>query len=193
MKKIIVVVAIIAVVILGRFVLLSQTASRTPQKPVPVISVMDILHASDLAQGIKQAVENNDDAAINQWLAKAVDVAKAAELGQDDIDYLQSRQAKEYVKFTARRALFNDAFEQRFYALEGIDDLKETYPEARDLFGNADNLIKKRDAIIESIAVTLAGGGEPTEQDRQQAREMWQQRYTEPTPAAVESTNPDRQ
>lgn len=139
---------------------------------------MELLHASDLQAGVKQAVENNDYAAIDGWIAQAVDVGKAASLSQQDLDYLHSTHAREYVIFNAKRQLFNQEFEQRYYALDDIASLKTKYPEAKDLFPRAEALLAKRDAIIRQIAETLSGETPPSEAALKEAETQWQAQAT---------------
>ena len=99
----------------------------------------------------------------------------AANLAAADLDYLRSRAAKDYVVFNAKRQLFNEEFETHYYALESIDSLKAKYPEAQDLFARADALLEKRDAIIQQIAVTIAGNDAPSDAVLKEAREQWLQ------------------
>ncbi len=180
MKRIALVgVLILAIAVVGWFGWLSKDAAT--DEGVPVITVMDILHASDLQEGVKQGVLDEDPDKIEYWLEKAREVAHEAHLPQSDLDYLNSRQAKEYVKFNAKRALFNDEFEQRFYALEGIEELKPKYPEAKDLFPNAERLLEKRDQIVLNIATTLSDGAKPSEAEIKKAKSMWMERYQEQT------------
>ncbi|WP_137167307.1 hypothetical protein [Salinimonas lutimaris] len=178
MKKLLIALGAIIVVTAGYLAWLSHdSASDTSQAPAPVITTDDILNASDLADGVKQAVANGNENAIDEWLAKGQDVAEQAGLSERDIQYLTSDKARDYVTFNAKRALFNEAFEQRFVALQPIDDLKTQYPEAKSFFSHADKLIKKRDQIIRQIAQTLAQGNDVSAEDKQAARQLWQQRY----------------
>lgn len=175
MKKIALVIAPVLLIVAGYLVYLSSE-SAVPEE-VPVITVMDILHASDLAEGVKIAVEQGDDAAVSNWLAKAREVAEAAQLSESDMAYLASPKAREYITFNAKRKLFNEAFEDRYLALEDMGNLKETYPEAVDLFPKAEALLIKRDAIISQIALTLSNGQPPKESDIAAAKSLWKQRY----------------
>ena len=131
---------------------------------LPVISRQDILDASDLLDGVKQALAQDDEDMIDEWLSKAVDVAKSAKLPKQDISYLQSDMAKDYVIFHAKRSLFNDAVEQAYYALTSIDDIKTQYPE-------------ERNNILEQIASELANGEQLTDNHRDTARQQWIQRF----------------
>ncbi|GGW76437.1 hypothetical protein [Alteromonas halophila] len=178
MKKILIIFLVVGIAIGGRLLYLSQQPSESQTAP-PVITVMDILHASDFQAGIKKAVKESNDSALKSWMDKAQHVGSEAGLSDEDLDWLKSEQARDYAVFNAKRALFNEAFEKRFVALEGIEDVKNAYPEAKNLFPKADSLIEKRDKIIYSIAQTLAEGNTPTEQDLADARDVWQQRYAD--------------
>jgi len=184
-KKALVVLSVVVVAIAGWFVFLSVDADNRDQaaSAVPVITVMEILHASDLQVGIKQAVKQNNDAQIDYWLEQANEVAEAASLSEDDLEYLNSKAAKDYVVFNAKRQLFNEEFEQHYYALEKIDGLKQKYPEAKDLFARADALLEKRDAIIEQIAIAIAGDDSPSDAVMKEAKQQWL------TQAKASSTN----
>ena len=175
MKKAGLLIGLVAVCVIGYFIYLSDTSSES--ETVPVITVMDILHATDLQAGIKQAVIENDSEALATWMEKAAHVGEQAGLAANDMAYLNSQRAIDYVKFNAKRSLFNDEFEKRYYALEEIDSLKNAYPEAKDLFPKVDALIEKRDQIILQIADTFSPGQSPTEAELDEARTLWQQRY----------------
>lgn len=185
MKGVIAVLVVVALAVAGRFIYLSQSSSSEENTQVPVITVMEILHATDLQAGIKRAVSENDNQAIDDWLDKARNVGEQAALSKSDMAYLSSGQAREYVIFNAKRALFNEKFETRYLNLRGIDDLKQAYPEAKDLFPRAETLLQKRNDIIERIAQTLAGGDAPDEEHIREAQAMWKARYREQQQSAL--------
>lgn len=173
MKKALVVLTLCAVLLIGWFSYLSNDAVDSDAASVPVITVMEILHASDLQAVVKEAVKTNNTEAIDTWVKEAIRVAKAASLPKDDIRYLSSPQAHDYLIFNAKRQLFNDAFEARYYALEDIDDLKTLYPEAYDLFERAEQLVEKRDAIIFQIAAALSNSDTPDDAALAEAKKQW--------------------
>lgn len=149
---------------------------------VPVISRQDILGASDLVAGVKLAVKQQDSAALRQWLEKATALAIEAGLPEEDIHYLQSDMALNYLEFHAKRTLFQDAVEQAYYALYDIEPLKIEYPEAQDLFAKTDKLIADRDQIIQQIASELAQGAKPDDPSLEAARQLWKQRFAPTKP-----------
>ncbi|MFD3305730.1 hypothetical protein [Alteromonas macleodii] len=175
MKKALVVLAIIVAATFSWLAYLSLDADKRDQDAaqVPLITVMEILHASDLQEGVKQAVKDGNIEIVDSWMVQAREVGQAANLSSEDMDYLNSETAKDYVVFNAKRQLYNEAFEARYYALEEVETLKEQYPEAKDLFARTDALIEKRDAIIQQIAVAISGSEQPDEAALKEAREQW--------------------
>lgn len=91
------------------------------------------------------------------------------------MDYLKSETAKDYVVFNAKRQLYNEAFEARYYSLEEVESLKQQYPEAKDLFPRTDALIEKRDAIIEQMAKTLSGSNTVDDVSLNKAKQQWRE------------------
>lgn len=175
MKKALVVLVVIIIAAYSWLTYLSLDADKRDQDAaqVPLITVMEILHASDLQQGVKQAVKDGNIDAVDSWMAEAREVGQAANLSSEDMDYLNSETAKDYVVFNAKRQLYNEAFEARYYALEDVESLKAQYPEAKDLFPRTDALIKKRDDIIQQIAVAISGNEQPDEAALEEARKQW--------------------
>ena len=172
-----VIVALVILIAIGTTLWLSdqgQIENPVSQaQELPVISRQQILTATDLVDGVKQALQEHDEKAISQWLDKALAVAKEADMSQEDINYIDSEMAKNFVIFQAQRSMFNDAVEQAYYDLLNIEDIKADFPQAQDLFDSADKLIAERDKLIEQIAAELSTGDAPTDADRQAARQQW--------------------
>ena len=164
-----------------------DVAETLESSQIPVISRDDILHATDLANGVKLAVAQNDSNAIDDWLDKAIDLALAAKLSKEDIDYLHSERAKKYVIFNAKRDLFSDAVEQAYYEVMDIDSIKAQYPEALSLFADADKLIADRNKLIQKIAVELANGEQVNDKILLEAQQHWKQRFAVTPPTETSS------
>ncbi|MDO6560950.1 hypothetical protein [Paraglaciecola chathamensis] len=178
-----VIIALVVLVVIGATLWLSNQGrvenpvSQTQE--LPVISRQQILTATDLVEGVKQGLQQDDDQAIDTWMSKAASVAREANIAKEDIDYIKSDAALDYVIFQAKRSQFNDAVEQAYYELKGIDAIKAAYPQAKDLYASADKLIAERDTLIEQIATEIADGNTPTNAERQSARQQWLKRYNE--------------
>ncbi len=108
MKKALVVLAIIVAATFSWFAYLSLDADKRDQDAaqVPLITVMEILHASDLQEGVKQAVKDRNIEVVDSWMVQAREVGQAANLSSEDMDYLNSETAKDYVVFNAKRQLY---------------------------------------------------------------------------------------
>lgn len=178
-----VIVALVIVIAIGAALWFSNPDPQQPKisdEPVsvlPVITREQILSASDLVEGVKQALLQSDEEAIEEWLDKALAVAKEAGMPSEDIDYINSDAAKDYVIFQAERSQFNDAIEKAYYELLDIETIKTEYPQAKDLFPNADKLIAERDKLLEQIATEMASDSTPTDADRLAARQQWLTRH----------------
>lgn len=182
MNKVLIFIVVVVAIFIGRFAYLANQTDNSELQlsdnshSSAQITVMDILNASDLREGIKQSVQENDDAMFGLWLEKAYEVAAVAGLSHEDQDYLRSAHCHNFLRFTAQRDLFNEEFERRYYLLEPVDDLFDTYPQAKDLFDNAKSLIKKRNTLIFAIAVELTGTDQPSAQQVEQAKQLWIER-----------------
>jgi hypothetical protein len=153
-----------------------------PQNFQPAISRHDILTATDLVAGIKLAVSNNDQNAIESWINKGVELAEAAKLNEEDIQYLQSDLAKNFLIFQAKRELFNDEIQSAYYKIEDISSIKAQYPEAQDLFVKVDKLIKDRNDIIQKVALEMADGKPVNDVLLKAAAENWKQQFSQQPP-----------
>ncbi|NVK57285.1 MAG: hypothetical protein HWE26_16910 [Alteromonadaceae bacterium] len=199
-KPMVITVVIVALAVLG-YVQLSERAdeaasvSASDADDARLRSVafrQQILHASDLVAGMAEAVRKQDQQAIEQWQQKAVDVAQAAGLSASDIDFIRSEKGREYLIFHARRNLFNQEFEQRYYGLQDIESLQQKYPEAQDLFADAEQLIAARDAIIVDIAAELSNQTPPDDVAIEKAKTLWQERFKQTTFAPTEASQPNQ-
>jgi hypothetical protein len=171
--------AVFIVAVVGGFIWIVNLPNDMAETSteLPVISRLDILHASDLADGVKLAVKQNDPDTIDDWLEKAIELAQVAKLSKEDINYLQSERARKYVIFHAKRRLFSEAVEQAYYELYDIDSIKAQYPEAQDLFADADKLISDRNKLIQEIAAELANGGQVNDDILLEAQQHWKELF----------------
>lgn len=129
---------------------------------LPSFSYRDILENDEFKTGMQQAVHNSDIEKAKALQQRALEIAYAANLPETEISLLSGDRGLSYMQFLAKRQLFSQAFERRYKALGGIQDIKLIYPEAKDLFKQSDSLIAKRDAAINDIAKELANGQDTT-------------------------------
>lgn len=152
-----------------------ETAAISGDAPSGSLSYMDILNNSEFVSQMQHAVLSKDTQLAKSLQAKALEIAHAAQLPDNEIELLSGDKGLDFMTFLAKRQLFAREFEQRYYQLESIETLKQTYPEARDLFAKSDLLIAARDAQIFEIAESLADGGN-VEAYITQAKQQWMAR-----------------
>lgn len=166
-------IAILGVVMTGESP--SDTRTIDTDNPSPVIDLNDILTNPQMVEESNAAVLSGDMEVLLSLQAKALEIADAGGIAEQDRRAIEGPRGLDYMTFLAKRRLFVEAFEDRFRNLQPITSLKLTYPEASDLFEKADQLIDTRDKTIVSIAEMLADGA-PTSEYMAQAREAWRQR-----------------
>ncbi|MCF2946864.1 hypothetical protein L0668_02005 [Paraglaciecola aquimarina] len=182
-----VLLSLVVVIALISLVWFAQHANQ-PMQPAtkhlhaPVISRHDILTATDFLAGIQQAVAINNQDDIDKWIFKAVEVAEAAELPIQDIQYIQSDLARNFLIFQAKRKLFNQEIQQAYYKIEDITPIKERYPEAADLFTKVDNLLLERNKLIQKLAAEMADGQSVDDEILKLAGDKWKQEFAKKVP-----------
>ncbi len=176
MKKISTAIVIVLIVGTGLYLLPSNNGTKRPfneeEESNRGFSYLDILHNDEFKETMQLAVRTNDRVLAKNMQQKALEVAEAAELPQVQRDLLAGERGLDYLWFIAKRQVFSEEVEKRFWNLQSIDDLKSQYPEAQDLFARSEQLIEQRDQQIQAIAVELAEG-QPLEAYLKQAQSQW--------------------
>lgn len=178
-RRILVVAAILTVIVVGIFLVTQeQQPSEIPQ---PSISYLDILENPEFEQGIQQAIQNNDQALFDALQAKAVEIAEAAQLPEEQRALIEGERGAHHIRFRAKRQLFWQEVERRYRELKGIEDLYAKYPEAESLFDQADELMAKREAMLNELADALQTENSSLNRNEamQQAQVLWLQRFDE--------------
>lgn len=166
----------VALIIIGA-VSYQQNHQIDEYKPLtsPLIGMTDVLNNPEFKEGIQQAVRENDEALMADLQDKAIEIAQVAGFNDSQMKLLEGEQGKNYLSFNAKRQLFMQAFSLAYKQLDDIEPLKKRYPEARDLFAKADELIAKREADLIAAAKELAGSESDYQGYLEQAREQWRQ------------------
>jgi hypothetical protein len=139
----------------------------------PLLTLDELLNASDFQAGIKQSVLNDDSAALKDWQDQLLAVAKEVHLAPRDVKLISGQQGLLFIEFEAKKQLFNDEFIELFMNFQSIDDLIQKYPYLTGVHKRAQSLIDARDVAIERAATMLSEEG--VEGDAtQQARVQWQ-------------------
>lgn len=147
---------------------------------VPSISYLDILNNPEFKSGIVSAIRDSNLENMYALQSKALEIATAANLGEEELSLLRGDKGLNFMIFRAKRQIFMEDFTYLYNQLLPIDGLKQRYPEATDMFARADELIAKRDASIEQIARELAGAGDFNAFLRQ-AKQQWKDKAAKQT------------
>lgn len=118
------------------------------QASIPLLSLSELMSASDFQEGIKQAVINDDRAALVYWQEQALLVANEANLLPRELELISGEQGLVYIEYQAKKQLFNDSFVERFLYFQEIDSLINQYPYLTGLHERARKLVAERDALV---------------------------------------------
>ena len=125
-----------------------EDAVSRDQASIPLLSLSELMSASDFQEGIKQAVINDDRAALVYWQEQALLVASEANLLPRELELISGEQGLVYIEYQAKKQLFNDSFVERFLYFQEIDSLINQYPYLTGLHERARKLVAERDALV---------------------------------------------
>ena len=141
------------------------------------LSAMDLLNVQEVINTAFSAVKFTEPQALIALQERLIDTAMQLNLAPQQIKFLRSAQAIDFMTFRAKRAWFNQEVEKRYHELHSLDGLLAAFPEARgQLYQEATKLIIDRDLLIFNIAKALASAESRlvTEQDIANAQVQWQ-------------------
>lgn len=152
---------------------ISITTEQEDAVALPLLTLDELLNASDFQAGIKQAVINDDRVSLKDWQGQLLAVAKEVHLGARDVKLISGEQGLVFIEFEAKKQLFNDEFIERFITFESIDELIQKYPYLTGVHERALSLIAARDAAIIRATAMLSEDGLQGDLT-QMARTQWQ-------------------
>jgi hypothetical protein len=141
------------------------------------VSAMDLLNVQEVINTAFSSVKSTQPQALIALQERLIETAMQLNLAPQQIKFLRSAQAIDFLTFRAKRAWFNQEVEKRYHELHSLDGLLAEFPEARgQLYQAATKLIIDRDLIIFNTAKALASAESRlvTEQDIANARVQWQ-------------------
>ena len=141
------------------------------------LSAMDLLNVQEVISAAFSAVKFTQPQALIALQERLIETAMQLNLAPQQIKFLRSAQAVDFLTFRAKRAWFNQEVEKRYHELHSLDGLLAAFPEARgQLYQEATKLIIDRDLLIFNIAKALASAESRlvTEQDIANAQVQWQ-------------------
>ena len=152
---------------------ISITTEKDVAVAVPLLTLDELLNASDFQAGIRQAVINDDRVSLKDWQGQLLAVAKEVHLSLHDVNLISGERGLVFIEFEAKKQLFNDEFIERFITFESIDELIQKYPYLTGVHERALSLIAARDAAIIRATAMLSEDGLQGDLN-QKARTQWQ-------------------
>lgn len=122
---------------------------------LPLLTLYELLNASDVKQALSLAATNNDEKLLLEWQETLLQAADEVNLAQSERSLLKGEQGLKYLAFQGMKSNYQAAFERAFVAFEDVDEVYRAYPAFEDLHERSSRLVAQRDALIESVAGEL--------------------------------------
>ena len=117
--------------------------------PISSLTAMDLLNVEEVINSAYAAVRYANDDALLTLHQRLIDTATQININPDELDFIRSEQALQFMRFRAKRAWFKQEVELRYYTLKSLDGLLAQFPEAKgELYHQSVKLIIDRDLII---------------------------------------------
>ena len=143
------------------------------------VTMTQLLSVPEVTEKALFSVVEDNPKILLEVQAELVETAEKLGFSDSQLSFLASGPLLDYLRYHAKREMFNAAVHHAYINLENIDDIKAQYPEAKDLFKEAEQLIIRRNQLIEQIALSLAnqdGLPIPTKAHFQEAATLWRQK-----------------
>lgn len=126
-----------------------------PSQPPPLLSLSELLSASDVKLALAAAAANNDEVLLLEWQGILLQASEEVNLKESEKNLLKGEQGLKYLAFQGMKSNYQAAFQRAFMAFEDVDEVFKLYPAFEDLHERSSRLVEQRDALIESVAKEL--------------------------------------
>lgn len=144
------------------------------QAPTPLLTLSELLAASDLQDALAKAAEQGDKQVLTEWQNMLLEAADEVNLAQNERKLITGEQGLVFLEFQGMKVNYQRAFEEAFFNFGDVDAVYEKYPAFQQMHARSKQLVAERDALIASIAEELKQRnleGDVVEQ----AKTQWQQ------------------
>jgi hypothetical protein len=126
---------------------------ETPEPPL--LSLSELLNASDVKQALAIAAEQNDIDSLRMWQETLLDAADEVNLASNEVTLLSGERGLRYLAFQGMKANYQTAFERAFFAFEDVNQVYKDYPAFEDLHKRSSELVKQRDELVGKVSAEL--------------------------------------
>lgn len=122
---------------------------------LPLLSLNELLSASDVKEGLSIAAANDDESLLREWQETILAAAEEVNLLETEKALLRGEQGLKYLAFQGMKLNYQTAFEKAFVSFADVDEVYQAYPAFEDLHERSSRLVEQRDALIEAVAEEL--------------------------------------
>jgi len=139
----------------------------------PLLTLSELLNASDVRNALSSAAAKNDDALLIEWQNKLLKAADEVNLSSSEKKRLEGELGLKYLAFQGMKFNYQTAFQRAFVSFESVDEVYSAYPAFKNLHERSSRLVEQRDALIASVADELSEQGFDGDV-HEEAKRQWQ-------------------
>lgn len=132
----------------------AQNNATTYNEPA-LLTLTEILNASDVKAGLALAAKNKDISSLQNWQNLLLQAADEVNLAEQERRLIEGEQGLSYLEYEGMKTNYQTDFEQAFFHFEDIDMVYQNYPAFKNLHQRSKALVEKRDALISAVEKEL--------------------------------------
>lgn len=148
-------------------------AISDPAQAEPLLTLQELLQASDVQVALAQAAREDDKEALKYWQKSLLSVADEVNLLKSERRLIEGPQGLKFLAFQGMKTNYQNEFERAFFDFEDVQAVYDKYPAFEDAHAQSKVLVQKRDALIDSVAAELIDSGFKGDAV-EEARTQWQ-------------------
>jgi hypothetical protein len=139
----------------------------------PLLSLQELLNASDVKEGLARAAKQNDQAQLRLWQQTLLSAADEVSLAPRERVLISDKQGLQYLAFQGMKTNYQTAFEEAFLAFGDVDKVYSDYPAFIDLHKKSIKLVEQRDELVAKVTQELEENGYQGDPEAE-AKRQWQ-------------------
>ncbi len=164
----------------------SKDDLSSPSTQDPLLSLSELLAASDVKAGLALAAANKDKQALEDWQAALLLAADEVQLSNQERGLISGEMGLSYLEFEGMKTNYQAAFEDAFFNFEDVDRVYAQYPAFKNLHKQSKDIVVQRDALVSSVAKELETQGLDPDTALAEARRQWQNFVTTQQSASLQ-------
>jgi hypothetical protein len=126
---------------------------------LPLLSLSELLNASDVKQALAEAAANNDQETLLMWQENLLDAADEVNVLSKERKLISGAQGLQYLKYQGMKTNYQAAFKRAFIDFEDVDKVYSEYPAFINLHKRSSELVKQRDDLVAKVTEELEANG----------------------------------